>query len=144
MKECIVITEPDYVRLKGLINAVQKQKSVDKRNLVVLLEELDRAERVPACEIPPDRITMNSVVDLYDPEHNQLMTIKLVFPRDANFKEGNISVLSLLGSALIGCSEGSRILYDVPVGKKEIVIRKIIDQPESRQTAQNEFILLFK
>ncbi len=144
MKKCIQITEPDYVRLKGLIQAVQKQKGAEKQNLVVLTEELERAVRVPACEISPDRITMNSVVELYDPENGQLMTIKLVFPRDADFRQGNISVLSLLGSALIGCREGNRISYDVPVGKKEMIIRKIIAQPESRQSVQNEFILLFK
>ena len=143
MKESIKITEPDYVRLNSLVHDALRQKGTDKQNLVVLSEKLEMAKRVPTFEISHDRITMNSVVEVYDPENNQSMTIKLVFPREADFKQGNISILSLLGSALIGCREGSKITYDVPAGKKEIFIRRIVYQPEYGPKNKSEFILLF-
>ena len=143
MKECIKITEPDFVRLKSLVQAAQKQKGMDKQNLVLLSEKLENAERVPTFGIPRDRITMNSVVEIYDPENSQSMTIKLVYPQEANIRQGNISIMSLLGGALIGCREGSKITYDVPAGKKEIYIRRIIYQPEYGPKNKSEFILMF-
>lgn len=143
MKECIKITERDYVRLNSLVHDALKQKGIDKHNLNLLLDKLNKAKRVPTFEIPHDRIVMNSVVELYDPENSQSMTIKLVFPQEANFRQGNISIMSLLGSALIGCREDSKITYDVPAGKKEILIRKIIYHPEYGPKNKNEFILLF-
>ena len=143
MKECIKITEPDYVRLNSLVHDALKQKGTDKQNLVLLSEKLETAKRVPTFEIPHDRITMNSVVELYDPDNSQSITVKLVFPQEANFRKGNISIMSLLGSALIGCREHSKITYDVPAGKKEIFIREIIYQPECGPKNKSEFILLF-
>lgn len=143
MNECIKITGPDYIRLNSLVHDALKQKGMDKHNLVLLSEKLEKAERVPTFEIPHDRITMNSVVELYDPENSQSMTIKLVFPQEANFRQGNISIMSLLGSALIGCREGSKVIYNVPTGKKELLIRKIIYQPEYGPKNKSEFILLF-
>lgn len=143
MKECIKITEPDYVRLNSLVYDALKQKGREKHNLILLSEKLEKAKRVQSFEIPQDRITMNSVVELYDLDNSHSMTVKLAFPQEANFRQGNISILSLLGSALIGCREGSRITYDVPTGKKEIFIRKIIYQPEYGPKDKSEFILLF-
>ena len=143
MKECIKITEPDYVRLNSLVHNALKQKGREKHNLVLLSEKLEKAKRVQSFEIPQDRITMNSIVELYDLDNSHSMTVKLVFPQEANFRQGNISILSLLGSALIGCREGSRITYDVPTGKKEIFIREIIYQPEYGPKDKSEFILLF-
>lgn len=143
MNERIKITEPDYVRLNSLIHDALRQKGIDKQNLVLLSKKLEIAQQVSTFDISHDRITMNSVVELYDPGNNQSMTIKLVFPSEANFKQGNISIISLLGIAIIGCKEGSKITYDVPAGKKEIIIRRVIFQPEHGPKNKSEFIMLF-
>lgn len=131
MEDNIKITDHDYVRLYNLVNRTKKYKNEELSNISVLENEIRRAERVDSKEISPDIVTMNSLIELVDLDTNKSMTIKLVYPKDADYRLGKISVLSLLGSAILGYKVGSRISFEVPRGKKEVTIRNIIYQPES-------------
>lgn len=131
MKDKIKITGTDYVRLSALISTLKKSRNGEPDNLTVLSEEIVRAERVDPQQISPEVVTMNSTVEIVDLDTNKLMTVKLVYPKDADFKKGNVSILSLLGSALLGYKVGSKVSYKVPMGTKEMVIKNIVYQPES-------------
>ncbi|BBE16503.1 regulator of nucleoside diphosphate kinase [Aquipluma nitroreducens] len=131
MKRNIIITDYDYVRLGNLIGSIKKAKNEELSNLTILCEEIARAERVNPKEIEPDFVTMNSQVEVIDLDNGKVMTIKLVYPKDADFRKGNISILSLLGSALLGYRVGSIIKFDAPLGEKRIRIKSIIYQPEA-------------
>jgi regulator of nucleoside diphosphate kinase len=80
---------------------------------------------------------MNSVIEVSDCDTNKTMELRLVYPKEANFKLGKISVLSPLGTALLGYKVGSEISYAVPKGVKKMKISKIVYQPE----ANGEFAL---
>lgn len=131
MKRNIVITDYDYVRLGNLIGSIKKTKKEELSNLTLLCEEIARAERVNPKEIEPDFVTMNSLIEVVDLDNGKVMTIKLVYPNEADFRKGNISILSLLGSALLGYRVGSIIKFDAPLGEKNIRIKNIIYQPEA-------------
>ena len=131
MKRIIIITDYDYVRLGNLIGSIKKTKNEELSNLTILCEEIARAERVNSKEIEPDFVTMNSLIEVVDLDNEKVMTIKLVYPKDADFRKGNISILSLLGSALLGYRVGSIIKFDAPLGEKKIRIKNIIYQPEA-------------
>lgn len=131
MKSNIIITDYDYVRLGNLIGSIKRTKNEELSNLTILCEEIARAERVNPKEIEPDFITMNSLIEVVDLDNGKVMTIKLVYPKDADFRKGNISILSLLGSALLGYRVGSIIKFDAPLGEKKIRIKSIIYQPEA-------------
>lgn len=131
MEDNIKITDYDYVKLYNLLNRSKKSKNEELNNISVLENEIRRAERVDSKEISPDIVTMNSLIEIVDLDTNKSMTIKLVYPKDADYRLGKISILSLLGSALLGYKVGSRISFEVPRGKKEVIIKNIIYQPES-------------
>jgi regulator of nucleoside diphosphate kinase len=131
MKRNIIITDNDYVRLGSLIGSIKKTKNEELNNLTVLCEEIARAEKVDPKEIEPDLVTMNSLIEVIDLDNDKVMTIRLVYPKDADFRKGNISILSLLGSALLGYRVGSIIKFDAPLGEKKIRIKNIIYQPEA-------------
>lgn len=131
MKRNIIITDYDYVRLGNLIGSIKKAKNEEISNLTILCEEIARAERVNPKEIEPDFVTMNSLVEIIDLDNGKVMTVRLVYPKDADFRKGNISILSLLGSALLGYRVGSIIRFDAPLGEKKIRIKSIIYQPEA-------------
>ena len=95
MKRSIIITDYDYVRLGNLIGSIKKTKNEELNNLTILCEEIARAERVNPKEIEPDFVTMNSLIEVVDLDNGKVMTIKLVYPKDADFRKGNISILSL-------------------------------------------------
>lgn len=131
MKEEIMITELDYVRLCDLVHKVKNTKTAEMKNLVVLGSEIKRAKRVDSKKITSEYITMNSVIEVTDMDTNKILNLKLVYPRDADFKKGHISILSPLGSALIGYKVGDTISFEVPKGVKEIKINRILFQPEA-------------
>ncbi|MBN2481969.1 MAG: GreA/GreB family elongation factor [Bacteroidales bacterium] len=131
MKGEIKITELDYVRLCKLINSVKAEKTIELKNIEFLGSEIKRAKKVDSRKIRPEFITMNSVIEVTDMDTQKQMTFKLVYPNDADFRNGQISILSPLGSALLGYKTGSVIAFEVPKGIKKIRINKILYQPEA-------------
>lgn len=131
MKGKIKITELDYERLCNLVTAVKDQRTVEMKNLDALGAEIRRAERVDPKKITPEFVTMNSEFEVTDLDSNKLLILKLVYPKDADFKKGYVSVLSPLGSALLGYKAGDTISFKVPKGEKKIRIDKINYQPEA-------------
>lgn len=131
MEGKIKITELDYVRLCNLISSTRDKKSIELKNIEVLGSEIKRARKVDSKKITPEFVTMNSIFEVTDLDTNKLMVLKLVYPNDADFKKGHVSVLSPLGSALLGYKSGDIISFEVPKGVKEIKINKILYQPEA-------------
>lgn len=131
MKEQIEITHFDFTRLNGIINSVKQYKKKELEDILYLETELNRAKKIDSKKIGPDYVTMNSVVEIIDLDTNRTMEIKLVYPGDADFKKGNISILSPLGSALIGYKTGAEVSFKVPRGVKRIRISRILYQPEA-------------
>jgi len=127
----IFITELDYDRLTGLIDRTRERNGTDREYLNKLEAELDRAEIVEAKDIPPDVITMRSKVRLKDLVSGESTTYSLVFPTEANFADGKISVLAPIGTAILGYRKGDTIEWPVPSGLRRLKVEEILYQPES-------------
>jgi regulator of nucleoside diphosphate kinase len=87
---------------------------------------IDSARLVAACDIPPDVVTMNSQVVLAWPagRHKQLT---LCYPEDAEPSVGLVSVLSPVGSSLLGLRVGEWARWCTPLG--EHCSAEVIDIP---------------
>jgi regulator of nucleoside diphosphate kinase len=128
----IYITELDRQRLEKLIELVGERSRVTNHEYVRRLEqELDRAETVAPAEVPADVITMRSKVRLRDLDTGEEMVYTLVFPTEANFDEGKISVLAPVGTAMLGYRVGSRIEWEVPSGRRRLKVEELLYQPEA-------------
>ena len=127
----IYVTEPDYHRLSGLIEVTREHNGVDREYLNKLEAELDRAEIVDPKQIPADVVTMRSKVRLKDLVSGEANTYSLVFPKEANFTEGKISILAPIGTAILGYQRGDTIEWPVPSGVRRLKIDKILYQPEA-------------
>jgi regulator of nucleoside diphosphate kinase len=124
--DVILITEKDLLRIKHVLSF---QRSEDFENLEL---ELDRAKIISDDQVPEDLVTMNSKVKFMNLQDEKELTITIVYPSDANFAEGKISVLASLGSALIGLRVGQEINWMFPDGKtKTLKLQQVIYQPES-------------
>ncbi|RIK30668.1 MAG: nucleoside diphosphate kinase regulator [Anaerolineae bacterium] len=127
----IYITEHDLERLKKLL---VEAKSTDYRKseyLEKLQEEISRAKVVSPHDIPSDVITMNSTVSLEDTETKEEEAYTLVFPEDADLKQGKLSVLAPIGTGMLGYKVGDIFEWEVPAGKRRLLVKKIIYQPEA-------------
>ena len=127
----IYITEPDYNRLSALIEKTREGNGVDRHYLNKLEAELDRAEIVDAKDIPANVITMRSTVRLKDLVSGEENTYSLVFPTEADFSQGKISVLAPIGTAILGYKSGDTIEWTVPSGLRRLKVDKIVYQPEA-------------
>lgn len=130
-KTSIYITEPDYERLSGLIETTRERNGVDKEYLNTLEAELERAQVVDPKQISADVITMRSRVRLKDLVSGEANTYSLVFPKEANFSEGKISVLAPIGTAILGYKRGDTIEWPVPAGVRRFTVDKVLYQPEA-------------
>ena len=127
----IHITELDHQRLTDLIERTRERDSVDREYLNKLEAELDRAEIIERTRVPADVITMRTTVRLKDLVSGETNTYSLVFPTEADFTEGKISVLAPIGTAILGYRLGDTIEWPVPSGLRRLKVEEIVYQPES-------------
>ncbi len=132
MSRRIIITQEDMQKLKKLVDA-EVDDAKNKPHVLDLDNELKRAEIVSKNEIPDDIITMNSSVLLSLDGMDE--TITLVYPHEADVDNNMLSVLSPIGTAIIGFREGDVVEWAVPSGITIIDIKKVIYQPEAVEKA---------
>ncbi len=127
----VTISTLDYRRLQELLLVAQQFASPLPAFLRDLEGELQRARVVPPEQVPPYVVTMNSRVKLIDTNTGKEKSYMLVFPCDADLKEGKLSILSDLGVAILGYSVGDTIEWEFPEGRKRIRIDMLGFQPEA-------------
>lgn len=123
-KNALVICKADYQRLLPL---VENQNSATAE---ALLYELDRADIVENTQFPSDAVCMGSQVTFVDLDTGEQTLISLVFPAEANVDQFKISILSPVGSALIGLRIGGTIDWPLPLGKVRRIKVVALNQPE--------------
>jgi len=106
----LTVSEGDYGRLMALI------EDSDTPAAAALEQELARAEIV-ADDTPAGAVAMHSRVTFSDLDSGAETTVTLVYPREADVDALRISVLSPVGSALIGLPVGGVIDWPLPGGR---------------------------
>ncbi len=127
----IFITEYDLSRLEDLLEVAKGFSYRDRNDLKKLEEELSSARIVESKDIPPNVVTMNSQVKLRDLDTYKEMVLTPVFPKDANIAAGKISVVSPIGTAILGFAAGDTIEWHVRSAVKRIKIEETLYQPEA-------------
>lgn len=125
----IRITETDREKLTELIESELQKGLIPAGRVLDLQEELEKATVVEPQRVPEQVVTMNTRVLIR--VNDEPREIKLVYPRDAGPGNLHLSVLSPVGTAILGYREGDRIRWKVPSGTASIRIEKILYQPES-------------
>lgn len=92
-----------------------------------LEQELDRAEVVSATSKPVVRL--GARVRYHDLARPAPVVITLVMPHEADITQGRVSVLTPVGAALIGLSEGQRITYAMPWGQERTLVVVKVEEP---------------
>jgi len=130
-KRTIHITDYDMQRLRKLLEGTRYWNQKDREYLSHLEEELDRAVVVPSKKVPADVVTMNTQMRVTDLDSNKEMSFQLVFPSEADFERGKVSILAPIGTALIGYRVGDTVEWKVPSGTRRLHIDEITYQPEA-------------
>jgi regulator of nucleoside diphosphate kinase len=127
LKPPITLTASDHERLSLLARAAATQMP-DLAS--VLTEELERAEIV-ADGFPEHTVCMGSEVKFRDDSTGKVQTVILVFPAEADIARRRISVLTPVGTALIGMRSGDSITWEARDGdlRRLTVLEARLPQP---------------
>lgn len=121
----LIIEKKEFVILKRLINLSGNFKdAVEKRSVYKLSKELETAIIQDGDEIPDDVIRFNSEITIRAND-NWKYTFKLVLPTESDVSKHKISILSPMGTAVIGYAEDDKILWEFPQGMKTIKIDNV-------------------
>jgi transcription elongation GreA/GreB family factor len=84
-----------------------------------------------AGKVPPDVVTMNSRVRFCDLDTGEKRELTVVFPNDADIGQNKVSILTPIGTALLGNRVDDTVEYRVPGGLKRFRIEEVLYQPEA-------------
>ena len=126
----VALTDRDARRLRALVTEVAGRPGPDRRAAEELRRELDRADIVSETNVDPRVVTMHSRVQLRDEGTGRSAVWTLVYPEESDFAMGRLSVLSPIGTAILGYQEGDLVAWDVPAGTRRFLIEKVLSQSE--------------
>ncbi len=131
------ITRPDRDRLlqvtRAEANTVRLALFIDE-----LEREIRRARVVEAARVPPHVVTMHSKVKIRDLRRGRSEVYTLVYPEEADLSAGRLSVLTPMGTALLGASVGDVIRVTGSAGPRAIFIDALLHQPEAAERAREK------
>jgi regulator of nucleoside diphosphate kinase len=116
LKPRITLTATDHKKLSVLADAASHTMPEVAAELA---EELDRAHVLPQGRLATDTVCMGCEVEFRDDVTGRVQTVSLVYPNEADIAKGRISVLTPIGTALIGLPVGKSIDWTTRNGEKK-------------------------
>ena len=121
-KEQLMVAKDDYdIIMHYLRNGRSLFSREEGKNLEA---ELKKAALMEETLLPDDVVRLNSIVIIQD-ERGKTMDLMIVIPDKADMKCRRISVMSPIGTALLGFRKGSKVSWQVPAGKKIFSILEV-------------------
>lgn len=124
----IMLTKEDHDIIFFYLRNSNWQNPADRQSADKLEAELKRAQIVNKDSLQKDFVQLNSQVKVRDLKADRLMEFVIVTPDKSNLKEMKISVLSPVGTALIGYRRGEYVKWKVPAGERLFVIEDVINE----------------
>ena len=112
-KPTIILSADDYERLSALAHAARKRMPHQADELA---DEIGRAHVLAKGERPQHVVCMNSEVEFRDDATGKVQRVTLVYPEEADISQRKVSVLTPVGTALIGLRTGHCIMWETPNG----------------------------
>lgn len=125
----ITLLAEDYERLSVLARAAMS-KMPDLAE--VLADEIERAHVLEKGRQPEHMVCMGSDIDFRDDTTGKIQRVTLVYPEQADISHGKISVLTPVGTALIGLRTGQSINWETRSGEIRRLTVIQVGQPGSR------------
>jgi regulator of nucleoside diphosphate kinase len=122
----LTLSRDDFQKISYLL------EDIDTETSELLLEEINRATIVETEDLPDDVVAMNSSVRFIDETNNKEFLMTLVYPQEAKIEMQKISILSPIGSALIGLKMGQSIDWPMPTGDIKTLKVIKVDKPLSK------------
>ena len=124
-KQPVLLSKQDHSTILYHLRNHSVLNAADRQSANALQQELKRARLMEENQLPPGMVRLGSRLKVRDKATNALMELMIVTPNEANWKEKKISVLSPLGTALIGFCAGVTVNWMMPAGEKLFFIEEV-------------------
>ncbi len=125
----LIVSKEELPIIKSLIEKYPAADLLEKRSRQKLYRELQLAELKSTNEMPSEVVRLNSIVSVQT-SFGRKDGLKIVLPQESNLQKKKLSVMSSMGTALYGYSEGSKVLWNLPNGEELIVIERVINDAD--------------
>jgi len=122
----IILSETDNRQLTVLALAGSGHTTEEADDL---LHELERARVVADRDLPHDTVRMGSLVHFRNGDGRETVA-RLVYPEEADIASRKISVLTPVGTALIGLRSGQSITFAARDGRSQMLTVLRVDNPD--------------
>lgn len=129
-----IFTSQDHARLGRLVSnpAIEYGWPTFVEDL---RRKLERGRTVEASEVSRDVATMYSLVRLRDLNYGASRFFVLVYPDEADLRFGRLSVLSQVGTAILGSRAGARLRMSCKRARTRLRLARVVSQPEANANA---------
>ena len=110
----ITLSAKDYKRLSTLARGAWKRAPGLATSLA---DELERADILTEDRYSERTVCMNCEVEFRDDTTGKVRIVTLVYPEDADISRRRVSVLTPIGTALIGLREGDSTTWETLSGE---------------------------
>jgi regulator of nucleoside diphosphate kinase len=127
-RPALIVSSLDFDRIDAMLSALPAGNAA----AAALAAELDRAQIVEPAALPTDRVSMRSTVSFSIDREGSVSRLTLVYPRQLGTAPDQVSVLTPVGTALLGLKVGDEIEWPLPGGElTRLRILGLDYQPES-------------
>lgn len=121
----IIISDVEVDKLLGIANAALERTPEIAEDLIA---EIERATIVVDSRLPKTVVRMGSEVEFETDDGRLRRRVTLVLPAEADISRGRISVLTPIGTALIGLSAGQSIKWLTRDGREQVLTVLAVEQ----------------
>ncbi len=136
MPSSITLTTPDHAALSARVAKLLTVESKNRTSWLRLREELERAVILPAEVVSPLVARIGSTFTVRDLDTGERDTFTLSWPEQADVDHGRLSVLTPLGTAVIGYARGDEIVWAMPGGERRLLLEAVDTPVLETQTAR--------
>nr|WP_068891693.1 GreA/GreB family elongation factor [Pedobacter panaciterrae] len=124
----IKINETPIILSTGIYDLLKdhlRRRKLSKYNETKLELELKHAKQVLRNDLPADVVTVDTSVKVKEVETGKEFIYKLVAPAKARRKHNTLSILSPIGVAIVGYTQGAIVQWEMPDGIKKYQIEEV-------------------
>lgn len=105
--------------------ALERQRLVQAR-LGQLGQRLSKLSQIDMTQIPRDKVGLGSKVIVEDQASKERETYHMVFGDSIEFEEGQVTMSSPIGRAMLGKAKGERVVLKLPDRTRTLVIKQVV------------------
>lgn len=123
----LVLAKDDHDIIMGYLKKGIGRHAFNRQEAEGLEAELRNAKLVANDKMPEDVVRLNSTVVVKNEAANRVMELMVVTPEKADIKQRKISIMSPIGTALIGFRKGQKVSWSVPSGRTTFSILEVVN-----------------